>query len=503
MILYKDNPNLKFKTVTAVDGTTEYRKNCRKIKDKYYVIDKHCFELEDKWYAYTSKLVTLDYETGKYVLIKKQKLVYGVVGFKKGGEPIFGYFTENKYNNVWVDVKNYGKVICFHENILKPAGYIEYLSDGTWMYEPDLSGSVKARCSRIEGKKVYKDKGYNIEDNAQEFRDKIENFKNYPLKISANATRFAKFLGNVSFGLEVETATGYVPDHIQNRTGVVICRDGSIDNAEYVTVPMRGAKGLQNIKYLSTELCKRTTIDIKCSYHIHIGTLPDNRLFIAALYALGIRIQDELYTMFPYFKTEWKGIKKQDYNQKLRKLGVEVMKAPNKQEFKAYVDDAYYRLFKWLNDGQEPDDLHNRTTHRHQQTAKWNRRQRYYWMNFMNMFFSERKTVEFRLHQATVNHHKMINWLFICNAILKYAEHNSKEILSSPAKITLKDVVNVYKNNYPSKDGTFLSEYLNAYIEDRKAYFLKDRKNNDFESRKETETDKEYTFTYGEMTGLV
>ena len=66
------------------------------------------------------------------------------------------------------------------------------------------------------------------------------------------------------------------------------------------------------------------------------------------------------------------------------------------------------------------------------------------------MFFSPRKTLEFRAHQATFNEVKVVNWLFICNAILKYAEIYSKELLSGEANITLRDVLDIYKLMVPS-----------------------------------------------------
>lgn len=497
MIRYKENPKLKLQTIKTVTGETEYRKNCRKIKDKYYVENEQCFRIDGKWYAYTSKLITFDYERGVHVLIKDTPLVYGVVGFKKDGVPEFGYFTENKYTNILVNITSYGAVKCFSEDTLVKGGYVENLSDGLWLNKRDLSPNAIAKLTQIHGKKVYRDKGYNIEDNADEFKEKVASFAAYPIKITAAAMRMGRLLGNTTFGCEIETAMGYIPDHIQHRTGTIICRDGSIDNAEYVTVPMSGAKGLVNLKNLSEELSKRTTVDIKCSFHIHFGTLPTDRLFIVSLYALAMRIQDEIFSMFPGYKTDWKNFKKKDYCQKVRKLGIGALKPDyDKDEYEAYVNDAYYRIHKFLNDGHEPDDRFNRNNHQHIRTAKWERAGRYYWLNFMNMFFSDRKTMEFRLHHATTNGQKMINWLFICNAILKYAEKHPREILSNGEPITLDRIVNYYADHFKTKEANGLSIYLKAYIADRKAYFLKDRKNGDLESKKETADDKTFTYPY-------
>ncbi len=496
MTRYKDNSSLKLKTVKTVTGETEYRKNCRKIKDKYYVQDEQCFLIGKTWYAFNSKLITFDYEKGVHVLIKDTPLVYGAVGFKRDGQPEYGYFTENKYNNILVSIPSVGSIKCFNEETLIKGGYVENLSDGLWLYKKGLTATQAEHLNQIAGRKVYRDKGYNIEDNAEEFKQKVESFDKYPTKISGTAMRYARLLGETSFGCENETSMGYIPDYIQNRTGLIICRDGSIDNAEYVTVPMRGAKGLVNLKNIAVELAKRCATDLKCSFHIHFGTLPDDRLFIVALYALAIRIQDEIFTMFPGYKTDWQKFKKKDYCQKVRKLGIGLLKESNKEEYAQYVDDAYYRIHKFLNDGNEPDDQFNRQNHRHVRTAKWERAGRYYWLNFMNMFFSDRKTMEFRLHHATVNGQKMVNWLFICNAILKYAQKYPRKILSSATPISLYEIMDYYGEHFKTKEGKFLSDYLKQYIEDRKNYFTGQRKKGNLVCVEEANEDKTYIFEY-------
>lgn len=502
MICYRDNPKLKLKTVKTITGETEYRKNCRLIKDKYYVMGVDCFEINKKWYAKNSKLITLDHEKQVYVLIKDTPLVYGVVGIKADDSVEFGYFTGNIYKNVNVAVPNYGHVKAFNEEILLKANYIENISDGIWTSRRQLSPKSISEMRRIISKRVYREKGYNIEDNGDEFREKIQAYENYPLKVNAAAVRFGKMLGETTYGFENETSCGYIPDHIQNKAGLVICRDGSIDNAEYVTVPMKGAKGLMNIKYFGEVLTERTTIDVKCSFHIHLGTLPESRFFLVALYVLAMKIQDEMFLMFPGYKTKWENVKRQNYNQKLRKLGIEVFAGKTKEEYTAYVNDGYYRIQKFLNDGNEADDLYNRQNHRHLRANKWERKARYYWINFMNMFFSDRKTMEFRLHHATTNAQKMTNWLFICNAVVKYAEKNAIKILSTENKISLDSILDYYAEHFKTSAGKFLSSYLKAYVKDRKEYFLNDIKKGDILSTAEQETDKTYVFSYEGVSHL-
>jgi hypothetical protein len=90
----------------------------------------------------------------------------------------------------------------------------------------------------------------------------------------------------------------------------------------------------------------------------------------------------------------------------------------------------------------------------------------------------------------------MILWLYICNAIVKYAEVHAKEILSSNAPISLDEVLNYYKSTFRTKEASFLSNYLKAYVKDRKDYFLKDQKRGDYVSEKEMADDKTFVFKY-------
>jgi hypothetical protein len=207
--------------------------------------------------------------------------------------------------------------------------------------------------------------------------------------------------------------------------------------------------------------------------------------------------------MFPGYKTNWKNIKKQDYNQKLRLLGTKTMNHKmKKEEYTQYIDEAYYRIATWLNDDVPPDNNFNRVTNQHHQSQKWNRKRRYFWLNLMNMFFSPRRTVEFRLHHCTLNGQKMVNWLFICNAICQYAIKNADAILTSNTPITLDNILDYYGQSFKGDHAQFLSSYLKAYVADRKAYFARDIAIGDLISQREMDDDKTYVFTYEGVSWL-
>lgn len=47
----------------------------------------------------------------------------------------------------------------------------------------------------------------------------------------------------------------------------------------------------------------------------------------------------------------------------------------------------------------------------------------YFWVNFINaLCYTVNKTIEFRLLRPTYNFNKILLWIYIFNAILKYAE---------------------------------------------------------------------------------
>lgn len=94
--------------------------------------------------------------------------------------------------------------------------------------------------------------------------------------------------------------------------------------------------------------------------------------------------------------------------------------------------------------------------------------------------------------------------MFICNAIVKYAEKNIDKIVTTSGNIPLKEVINYYQNAFPKdENAAFLSEYLNAYYNYRKKVFDKDVSNGDRISEHEIIRDKDYSFEYKGIEGLV
>jgi hypothetical protein len=101
---------------------------------------------------------------------------------------------------------------------------------------------------------------------------------------------------------------------------------------------------------------------------------------------------------------------------------------------------------------------------------KWEISPRYHWMNLIPLIWGSRGTVEFRCHTPTVESQKVINWLYIIVAILKYARKHANELTSDTeanlSKVTLSVIL---KEAYRSKIVYILEKYINS----RKNYYSK------------------------------
>lgn len=401
MVYYKDNKNLaRLKTVTTIKGDTEYRMNTKYVREKYYTINRDVFQFDDKWYTIDSGNIVFDHELGTYILKNRTMgLIRGIVANPETGKLEIGYFTPNPYNNVPTNSNEFGKVTAINHEIIEEEGWFEDLGTNSWLNDKDYPGAYKLQRRKIRNDRGFTDRGYNIEDN-NDYPTKVKLHDKYPMVISAKAKEMSKYLGDITFGVEVELHRGCLPDYIKNRLGIVVCRDGSLNGgAELVSIPLGGAKGLQTLVNLSEELQERGEIGIDCSYHIHFGNIGTDKLSIISLYRLCRNIQNELFTMFPYYKVDPSGIKQKNYTKKLLKLNINSLKDPSKEAYELYLQDSWAKLFDFFAEGKITLEQFNKKTREHPIQRKWEHKNRYYYFNFLNMFFGHRHTVEARLNK--------------------------------------------------------------------------------------------------------
>lgn len=241
-----------------------------------------------------------------------------------------------------------------------------------------------------------------------------------------------------TFGLEFETSSGFIPEDICFRDGLIPLRDGSISGLEYSTVVLSGNYGLSLLEQQLNSLKTYTSFNKECSLHIHFGSFPLNPDKIYRLYYICKKIEDDFKRLTPaltFKSNEYKATGK-NYCKLL----------PNFRNFAQMYDALVGYPFFGDFTQPHPNDILRQ--------AKWKVTTRYYFVNFINLLcYNVNKTIEFRFLRPTYNIKKILLWIYIFNAILKYAEESNEYIDSSISSIVNKV--------YPSK----LSIKINKGIE--------------------------------------
>lgn len=489
MILYSENPKLRNKVVTTVLGDKEYRINCRCIQGQYYRKGRDCFLIGTTYYRKESPKITMNYTSNEYVLLKTatETLHKGFVD----GKGTVGYFEWDFYRSVEVRGAevNCLKDIAFAEDLGLTA-FLNFDFVATKDYtlrKPTLIANLTTVMTTVK----YSDHNYNSDDNQTLFMESIRLFQEAPFSRYSKYHKYAKEVEDLTWGIEFEVSSGTLPVHLQKLYGVIPCRDGSITDStrggELVTIPYTGARGIAGMIGLCKELSLRTIIDTSCSLHIHIGNVPTDRNFILANFLLMRTIQDSLFAMVPYYKTAPQGIKAKNYCQKLPDLQIQPLQvtALSKSEFNYYIQDSFDKLFTWLSDGCKADfDLHRGMDH--PVRSKWNRKSRYFYVNYQNLFFGPRRTIEFRLHQGTTNAYKVLFWLLITTACIKYTKKYMSQILRGKIPYS---IVEVLKASISSK---LLLKAVLEYYDDRVKFFKMLKVNKDDRALTDIEQDQHY-----------
>jgi hypothetical protein len=452
--------NKLMETISTYDGTTALRKDCRFIKGAFYEKNRQCFYIENIWYRVNSGKIVFDHELKIWVIKDSVRdLVHGVTDIRDDMEPEFGYFTPNKYKNTFLVQPSGIVYTVLDENILRDN--VLYFTEGfNGVYFPNSMTVGRAYTSKLKPKKegFYSFPfNYGSDELIPEFSEICNKlFKGYPL--SSNAY---KHLDGFTFGVEFETCVGAIPERFLAPNGLIACRDGSITGFEYATIPLSGEKGIQIIKQACYLLQKYCQCSANESLHIHIGGFPKTVKAIASLYRLALLLEDEIYSLFPVAYIDTAQFKRKSYCGPLYKIDSNL----------TTPIDILSGLYYFLSNGGKfskfptaPHPLDRSGQH------KWEVSPRYVWINMIPLIWGGRGTVEFRCHVPTVNAQKVINWLFIIVAILKYAQKHGNILISHPmhelSKVTLSKII---QEVYPEPIGSILIEYIN----DRKSHYYR------------------------------
>ena len=314
---------------------------------------------------------------------------------------------------------------------------------------------------------------------------------------------------NYTFGLELETCLGKVPAEEYEDLNVSCIYDGSLKDddgvargGEYVTGVLVGDSGINQLrKIVHTLLKNQCKVNHRCSVHVHIGSANFNKENLISMYLLGMMLEEEFFNLFPFSRRKnayCRHLTKIFTNPELEELAV--INRKSTEEYNALIDYLFdLKLFPYVTSGTLKQSISSLTTQEQlRNSSKPDRRankhtphpqgpkcgydknmQRYCWLNFVTCLFSNKglkaKTLEFRLHNGTLNFKKILAWLQICVAFTWFAENHKKSIFKGfyeDPKTGDKLSINldlILKLAYPKN-----SEILIKYVNERKQLFLPD-----------------------------
>lgn len=435
--------------VTTFYGKKVKRSKCIRQKGKYYILNKDIVKIKSnpfdgevkvKWMTLDDPNLVYNIDTKRYDHISR-KMKYIIHDMNMT-------LTSNKFNcnhrECYIDGK-YGLTTIDNAK----ANLTLDSKSGVYFKLGERKGS-------LTGSMFYQKLKYGYEGSQDLFKE---------FKETNALSKLNLLTGKYTFGVELETATGAIPSNKLLETGLIPVRDGSTPNYEFVTIPLSNVTSLFPI---IEQLSKNCTFNITTAMHIHIGNVPTNKLFVSRFYKFMTNMQDEVFRMFPKYKADNElGIKRRNYTQKL----------PKKVKFNT--------ILNFLNNNKECTSEYTGERLDHyadmRRTNKWYVSSRYFWVNLIPLIFYPSRTIEFRIHQGTFNKYKIIYWLLICVALIKYVE-----ITKNSKQVALKTVLN---RVYP--DGNTANALYQHYL-DMSSYYLGYNEQADMAYRQDERDDKTY-----------
>jgi hypothetical protein len=468
------------KKVITIKGEELPISKCRKFNTLYYKIGDvsiknsgDCYLINGKCYREETGLVVYNYSINKYVMLDNT-LINGIVDTLED-LLITGYFNHNnlKYSKV-IDRKGDSFYLHNPEIFKNNKEYREQLSTGDFYHISKLT-AYKFNTIAFPNKDYKHSLPY---DSKGIIEHHLKGYKNYNPEISKNIKNYAPLLETLSFGLEFETTKGFIPNRILDEYGLIPLRDGSISGIEYVTVPMEGEKGLQCTVDILKVLKERTEYnDDTCSLHLHLGNLPRTKEFILAFFKVGMKIQDEMFQMFPLYKKYNYHIKNKNYSAPLPTF--EILSQLDPTITSSNIDENFGILYKYLSMGQDfksvGNSLENVLSHPADPNGnqKWNIKCRYFLYNIIPLIFGNKQTIEFRIHTPTYDVNKILPFIFMNSLVVNFTIRHQERILKNKNFLNEFDLINILKSQIEIADISCKSTFKDLmydYIKKRKNY---------------------------------
>ena len=398
-------------------------------------------------------------------------------------------FKTSNYKYVWTREFALAKSLPFgytgtqqyfvSETLLEKLGFVENLNDGVFYNDLNLGRKSPLSFIKWDG---FKEKEFA----GDSFKIKQKNIENGTDSLTNMITENKPY----TFGIEIETSSGYVPVRILHKHNVKVVYDGSVSSGEYITGILYGDAGFAQLYSLLSELNKRCKINSNCGVHVHIGDGLDenytdrkgskpvlfNKEFTVFAYILGLKIQEELFKYLPPSRSS------NSFCKKLTDKDFKWLKNSwnNKKEYIEKIEYYYTEIFESLLSSQSylGAEINKKSRHPGGRYVT----ARYTWINFIGFNFQRSNTndftCEFRNHGASTNYNKIKNWILICMAIVYFIENKKKDILLND-KVTISEII---LNAYSEKKSKLLLEYLELR---KTKFFNKTTDGNEYSSDKE------------------
>jgi hypothetical protein len=467
----------KEKFVTIASGEELPISKCKKINGVYYKVGDpsiensgDCYLMGDnKYYLGNDGSLLYDNEVNSYALVKYSKnIINGIVGFNNKKEPIFGYFSVNKINNISIYLPNSNRYTLINKDVITRDNvfntYREKLMDGDF-YHISIKTAYELTRKNIPHNDYKHSLPYDSKGKTREFENY---YKKNDLEINTISKKLANLFKDYTFGLEFETTKGFLTRRECYKNGLVPLRDGSITGIEYVTIPLQGEKGIQTVQNCVKILKEKTDFDEQCSLHLHIGNIPRTEEFILAFFVTTALLQNELFRAFPLYKKYNFGYKNKNYS------------APYPAEtLLASMDGSinndnliknFDKLFTFLSEGVEYKNYQNNLDmiavhpRNSDDNHKWQVNTRYFIHNLIPLIFGNKQTIEFRIHTPTYDINKIIAFMTINIQIIEYVKHNSARILKD---MRIVDFRSILISNCSNGEEINFAEHVYDYFMER------------------------------------
>lgn len=338
-------------------------------------------------------------------------------------------YCNDKYVEIGISDIDYNLPMVYFD------GNIYQLFDSSllkkWFYYDGKNGYYIFSKSKEVKKDVYVNKG--MGSFPYSFNQKYEAIHNFDLfndrQRLDTETRFkySKYIP-FTFGLEFETSSGYIPQHICFKDGLIPLRDGSISGVEYSSIVLKGDYGLSLLCQEIKTLKKYTLFDKECSLHMHIGGFPLTTHLIFVMHVVFAIFQNELLKYCPLWTFESGRYKRTGKNYCKQ---IPIFK--NFNQFYEFIAGKHF-------DGS----IYNPHPYDEDRKQKWHINSRYFACNFVNlMCYESPKTIEFRFLRPTYNFYEIETWLYVFSALIHFSIKIAKECRSDNYDDVFKYIINI------------------------------------------------------------